>query len=650
MNIELERNELHDKILYYNQVYRLGKPEISDAEYDALLDQYSYITRDTPELYTKLREKLFEAAGKIVHPFIMGSLEKIKAEEDNSVKNWISKHPANEYLVMAKIDGISCRLKYSYGNLVEAATRGDGEYGEDILNKVKLIKNIPVYINALKNTKECNIRGELVITKQDFNLLNEATEGKFKNSRNATAGIINRKHDVEYIKYVSFFAYEIMGSSTERRLNQLRTLRTYTFDVVEYSVFNETTINNIELLEYYNSIVSVENYDVDGLVLCAVDYYGENIKIPDNMVAFKANMLKAVSTVVDVDWGTPSKDGKLIPVIEIVPVELGGSYIQRVTAYNAEWIKTSKLKYGSDVVIMKSGDIIPKIVDIIETAPTLNKLLVDIEFPEVCPICDHPIEMKGVDCICPNPHCIGRTSEQAFLFVKKLGIKNVAKKTLENIGLTSIDKLLDSSNWTNNNPSIVKFYGTLKNKIYTYPVGKLLSCCNFTGISDTIFNKIWEVIENDIPECPVDSSEYVPIIYNKLIENLPRGVGETTVDSFIANLHTNMCMIWPIITSEYYNPSVGNKSNTVIIGSVCFTGSLNTMSRSEASELAEKAGYKVLGGVTQKLTYLVTNDVYSNSSKNKKAKEYNITIINEQQFLELVKNKDVTVESSIDLL
>lgn len=644
--------ELYSLILHYNTLYRQGTPEISDAEFDNLLEEYKSLVTDElnrPNLYVELREKLFSQKGKIKHPFIMGSLEKIKAEEENSAVEWAEKHPSSKYLVMAKIDGISCRLKYEYGHLVEAATRGDGEAGEDILYKMKLIMNIPCYINALKHVKDCNIRGELVITKSAFDVLNEASAGKFKNSRNATAGIINRKHDVEYTKYISFFAYEIMGSA-ENRHSQLKILKSYALDTVEYITCD--VLSNSELLEYYNTLTNDGvQYDIDGLVLCPNEYCGENTKIPDNMIAFKANLLKGQSTVIDVDWGTPSKDGKLVPVISISPVDLGGSMIQRVTAYNAEWLKTSKLKYGSDVVIMKSGDVIPKIVEILPEENSSTKKLIEIEWPEVCPICDTPTQAVGVDCVCPNKNCIGRLQEQAFQFIRKLGIKNIAKKTLINNNLNSIADIINTDNHTSNLPSIKKFYKDLTSKLYSSDISKLLSCCNFTGISDTLFFKIWEIVEDAIPVTPDATAFDINIITDKLYSNLPKGIGMASASSFIESLEDNFKLILPIITSPNYNPIQLVKSKrTEYVGSVCFTGSLNTMSRNEASEIAERAGYKVASGVSSKLTYLVTNDKYSNSSKNKKARELNIPVISEEEFLNLVKGKDITVESSIDLL
>lgn len=639
---------LCDKILFYNNQYRKGTPKISDIEYDNMLEKYKTITSYNPQLYLDLRTKLFEDGGKIKHPYLMGSLEKIKAEDESSSIEWSAKNIADKYLVMAKIDGISCRLKYEYGTLVEAATRGDGKFGEDILEKIKLIKNIPYYISSFKNIHECNIRGELVITDSDFNMLNEISDNKFKNSRNATAGIINRKKDIGYIKYVSFFAYEIMNSS-DNRVNQLTTLAA-SFDIVNYNMLDSNNLNNANLMDYYNELLHICPYTIDGLVMCADTYTGENELIPDGMIAFKANMLKGTSTVIDVDWGTPSKDGKLIPVISIVPIELGGSVIQRVTAYNAEWLKTSNLKYGSDVVIMKSGDVIPKIIEIINSESSNDKTLIDIEWPEECPCCGTPTIMVGVDCVCPNSECQNRTQEQAFLFIKKLGIKNIAKKTLINIELNSIEDVLDETKYVYNTPSIKKFYNELTQLLYSTDFGKLLSCCNFNGISDKTFNKLWEVIENDVPMTPGVTEDYINIIKQKLISNLPKGIGMASVNAFINSLDRNLNMIWKITSSDMYNPIKKVSSNSQIIGSVCFTGSLNTMSRNEASAKAEIAGYKVLSGVTNKLTYLVTNDRNSNSSKNKKARELGIKVISEAEFLEIIKGKDVTVESSIDLL
>lgn len=650
MNTTNAADSLKAKILKYNEEYRKGTPLISDYEFDRLLDEYKELTEADPSLYKTLRETLFERGGKIKHPFIMGSLEKIKAEDENSVTEWAAKNVDENYLVMAKIDGISCRLKYKNGELVEAATRGDGYFGEDILDKVEQLE-IPKFINQLLYVPECNIRGELVITEEDFPILNEESNNKFKNSRNATAGIINRKSDPEnYIKYVSFFAYEIMNCEYSR-FKQLNLLDGWRFNVVDSKVIDKNDINNNTLLNIYETLLNKVQYGIDGLVVCPYDYTNENKKIPDHMIAFKTNTLKATAKVIDVDWGVPSKDGKLTPVISISPVELGGSVIQNVTAYNAEWLKCSHIHYGSDVVIMKSGDIIPKIVEVVPPSKDDKvKVLVDIEIPEVCPTCKATLKYDGVDLVCPNTSCPSRTLEQAYQFVKKLGIKNVAKKTLNNIGLNSIELLLDETQWTCTQPSIKKFYKELKEKLYSASLKKLISCCNFIGLSDISINKIWDVVADYIPQTPTPYMDYYKELRTKLMGNLPKGIGINTAYVFLYSIHNNLELVWPIVTSKEYSPIVDKKNNIETIGSIVFTGALNTLSRKEATTLAEKAGYKVLSAVNSTLTYLVSNDKLSNSSKTKKAKEFNIPIISEDEFLQLIKGKDTTVESSLDNL
>lgn len=644
---------LKNLIKHYNKLYREGNPAITDQQYDDLLDEYkSTVSIDE---YNSFRESLFEEKGKIKHPYVMGSLSKLKAEDQTSIKDWINKSGLqnNQFLVMAKIDGMSCRLHYHNKKFVSATTRGDGEFGEDVTDKVKSI--IPATINL--PFADIDIRGELVITKENFDKIKQI-DPSFKNPRNTAVGIINRKDDNSFLQYISFYAYEIMGNNITYRYQQLLDLISVfsTDNVVKFisNVGYSSFENNDFALEAYSKLTAECPYEIDGLVICPMEYVSENKRIPDRMIAFKTNSMAETTMLVDIDWGMPSKDGRMVPVADVEPIELGGATISRVTCYNALWIKTSNLKYGSIIKILKSGDIIPKIVEFIGEVPGAKP----IDFPESCPICGSKLEWKGVDLVCDNPNCLGKTSKHAEQFIKKLGVKNVSLKTLQKIGLTSIRDVIEfkpENKWNKNiTPSIVKFYEDLSNILRHSSIKKLLSCCNFPGISDKIFDKIWENIPDElIKALQLANAQTYSGVIGDIRALLPyeniKGIGEASLGTFCKFLLPNYELIMGVKNMPGYSPLEDSVNLISSTGeSICFTGNLESMSRNIASEKAKEIGLTVVNGVNKNTTYLVMANPNSMTSKAKKAREFGTKILSEEDFLNMIKgnrlDESITLE------
>lgn len=645
-NCKLTYQQLRDRIVALNDSYRKGNPEVSDEEYDTLLETFKNLS--TPDDYIELRESLFSKLedNKIKHRFIMGSLEKIKAEDADSYKDWAKDYISeNEStLVMAKVDGMSVRLKYKCGFLSEAASRGDGEFGQNILDKVKYL--VPSKIDAIY--KSIEIRGELVIFKKDFEALQEDSNWAFKNPRNATVGIIGKKDYSDDLKYVSFVPYEIISINGRRpdfgRYVQLSILKVACgFDnVVKHDIFKG--LDNEKLQQIYEDFKDVCPYDIDGLVLCNKNFiHIKDEKLPTGIIAYKNNSLTASSTIIDVDWGMPSKDGKLVPVAVISPIELGGAIISRVTCYNAKYILDNGLAYGDNVIILKSGDIIPKIVQIVHGK---DSALSKVELPHVCPCCGTELKFVGVHLVCENPECSQKTGAQAEQFIKKLGVKNVSYTTLKKLGIESISQLFAYKLPKSATKSVVDFYESLYKKLYSTPVKELLKCCNIEGISTKKFDKIWDSLDSTKSL----SANNIDDLIAELREAKIDGIGESAKDAFSSNIKSIYNLILPVITNPNYLPDepIVTESKEKL-GKICFTGNLQHYSRSEASKLAEIAGYEVTNGIIKDLTYLVSGASTrgSMSSKMKKAIQLGISIINEKQFMELIKTNS---ENNLDIL
>ena len=351
-------DELKNKIASANKAYRSGNPVMSDQAWDDLLETLQkQISKDDFNIF---RDSLHEVKGKVKHPFIMGSLDKLKAEEPAEVKKFIKEH-CRILNVSAKVDGISCRLHYENGKLVSASTRGDGTFGEDLTDKIKFVKWIPQILPGSHIMGDSiDIRGELVILKSDF----EKMTG-FANGRNAVAGIMGRKDwNPEDIKNVSFIAYTILGNQVPKS-TQFKTLE----KIWGFKTAWNTEIENPDdkIVDELFELASQEfEYETDGLVLSSNDYVNENVYRPEKQKAFKINQQKAITRLIDIDWGNPSKNGVFCPVAILDPIELGGAVITKASLYNIEYLEKLNLDFGDKVEVTRSGDVIPKITRVVE--------------------------------------------------------------------------------------------------------------------------------------------------------------------------------------------------------------------------------------------------------------------------------------------
>lgn len=648
-------DELKSIISSANKAYRSGNPTMSDQQFDDLVESLKKMLPD--DEFNAFRDSLHETKGKVKHPFIMGSLDKLKYEEPEEVKKFVDTCPGLN--VSTKVDGISCRLHYEDGKLVSASTRGDGTWGEDITDKIQFVKGVPKILGTGKfgdEYKTIDIRGELVILKKDF----ETMEG-FANPRNAVAGIMNRKDWKEDdVKNVSFIAYTILGDqfTKEAQFAYLSSWGGFNVAWNEELLISDTRNKTAdELAAMLFKLASQEfEYETDGLVICASSYKNEAKYRPDNCKAFKINQQKAITRLIDIDWGNPSKNGVFCPVAILDPIELGGATITRASIYNIDFIQEKGLKYGSVVSLVRSGDVIPKILDVVENDSSCR----DIVLPEVCNCCGSKLVRDGVNLVCKNKSCEDQVVNQLVLFIKNLGVKSASNATLKNFGITSFEKLVNFAP-DKKYKSEVKLAQELVDKMFSRSKENLL--CNMTsfdGLGETTLKKIisyykkhGKTVEDFMFSCDPRGYSLNTNMKMLLVERcgLPDGIGEATLDKFQDGLQEAYNNVMLIVNNSKYTGSTAPSDDPETARkrsngwSVCFTGALKTMGRSEASKKAEEAGFEVKSGVSRGLTYLVTNDPSSGSSKNKKAKELGTKIITEEEFLKLLS--DNTVEEDV---
>lgn len=369
--METTMSDIVQKIVEANKAYREGAPILSDQEYDDLLE--SLKLEMTEEEYEAFVATLNEGSieknldGKVKHPSIMGSLEKLKAEEPEIVKKWIKENVEHSLSVSAKIDGISSRAEYRNGKLVSLTTRGDGYFGQDITSKAKYIKGLPQTIpHGPWDNFTGSIRGELVIMREDF----EGIKDNFSNRRNAVAGIINRKTDdkkfnPDELRRVSFVPYTILGNQYAKS-EQFGFLEDVGFNVAWNVLIEKSGIDDTIVDWLFQTAQDELPYDTDGLVLSDSEYRNEDAYRPKAQVAFKINQSSAVTKIIGFDWGTPSASGKMTPVALLEPVEIAGVIVKRVTCNNITWMEKLGVEIGKTVRVLRSGEVIPKIVEVLD--------------------------------------------------------------------------------------------------------------------------------------------------------------------------------------------------------------------------------------------------------------------------------------------
>lgn len=619
--------ELKNEIIDANVAYRKGIPTMSDIEYDELLEIYQ--KNVSVDDYNAFRDSLNEgftivsSKKKIAYDYVAGSLDKLKYEEPESIKKFLKAKVSTALHVSAKIDGLSGIAKYVDGKLVSLGTRGDGYIGEDHTEKAKFIKFLP---KTIPTSGTISVRGELVILKSDL----KNVEGNA--ARNVVSGLIGRKEwSSKDISNVSFIAYTILGDDyvKEAQFNQLAN---WGFNCAWHKVISKEDVFNedVDIVESLFSYATQQfDYETDGLVLSDVLYRNEDKYRPDAQMAFKTNQQAFETRLIDIEWSGPSKDGVYVPVGILEPVECNGVIVSRCTLHNLDFMESKGLKLGSKVAILRSGDVIPKLVSVVET----DDKCADIEFPETCTCCGSKLVRDGVNFRCMNKKCEAQTTFQVALFIRKFDVESANVKTLNKFGIHTIEDLLKFKP-NEKYKSEIKLAKEIQDKVFTKSKRDLLAAMNFHGIGETIARKI-------IDKFGFDAIAANPeVVRNAQIE----GIGDSFIQKFLDDIVENLASVDMITKDCRWNytedTSNANGVKKEVIGSVCFTGALS-IPRTQAAKLAENAGFEVKGGVSKGLTYLVTNTPESGSSKNKKAKQLGTKVITEEEFMKIINENTI---------
>ncbi|RMG83951.1 MAG: hypothetical protein D6707_00040, partial [Bacteroidetes bacterium] len=417
--------ELEQLIRHHKELYYKGKPEISDQEYDRLEDELRRINPKNPVL-NLVGSKIKGA--KIKHQKKMLSLAKTYDLEE--LLKWVGQ---NDVVATHKIDGNSCSLIYEKGHLIQAKTRGDGEFGEDITENIKWALNIPFNINE-ELTFE--VRGELYCEETDFlNLTDEMLQrglDRPSSARNIVAGLLGRRDHLDLNKYIRFMAYDILIEKDDfnyevEKFNYLKKLGFMTPEF--YLVKTKEEIKDV--IEHCFDFYQNGHYAIDGIVFTYNDIHyqrelGYTAHHPRYKIAYKFKGETKKTKIENIIWSV-SRNGILTPVAQVEPVELAGAVISNVTLHNWGMVHTHNLKIGDCIEIVRSGEVIPKYLR------TITESQNQVDYPKVCPSCACPTIVEGIWLKCKNKSCPGQFIEEIIHFVKNIGIDDLSKKRLEQL-------------------------------------------------------------------------------------------------------------------------------------------------------------------------------------------------------------------------
>ena len=629
-------NELEKLITRYQASYYNGEGEISDAEFDALWDELKSLDPGNAIL-----QKVGADSGnfeKIHHVMPMGSQE--KAANPEQFLAWAEKHKYDEYLVEYKLDGASLELQYENGWLVRAVTRGDGSIGDDITANAKKMGGVhpAIYKDGELVPFTGGIRGEVIMTHE----VHKKYFSDKANCRNAANGLMKRKDGTgsEYLKLIVYDALSTDGKSYfTNEKEKISWLMGCGFNVVRLVI-----CKNAERVIAYRAKIMEERkdieYDIDGLVVKEnrIDFEDASRARPDRQIAFKFSLEEATTVLREVEW---SQNGATYtPVAIFDEVELNGTKVQRASLANPDTVRKLGVQIGSHVVVVKRGEIIPKIEGVVEEKDIKTS---PIEFPCTCETCGTKLVDDGSRLYCPNKECSKRVLHQLLKFQQVVDIRDLGEtlvtqlfkdgrlKSISDIYSLQVEELVpyflneESQEAEKRSLGAEKVYKSIQaHKNMTLPV--FLAGFDIEGFGETLAEKLVQAGFNTLDKLLAATEEQIADVYGFaeiMAHNIVQGLSENAAE-MRRLVHDG------IITIE---SSAGGKLEGK---SFCFTGELVTMKRQDAEQLVKQNGGVCKSSVTKDLTYLVTNDTTSGSSKNVKAAALGIPVITEEQFLKLL--------------
>lgn len=660
---KLRREIRHNEYLYYV----LDAPEITDAEYDRMMVRLrelearypDSIPADSPTQRVGGRASSQFTEVRHLEPLLslgnVFSAEELRAF-DERVRSGLPAGSKVEYVMEPKIDGLACSLIYENGKLVRAATRGDGVVGENVTANVRTIRSIPLTLKVPEGEavpELLDVRGEVYMPRQAFMRLNEQRaergESEFANPRNAAAGSLRQLDpQVTASRSLSFFAYYLVGEGAQPKHSEsLALLARYGFKVSENYKVVENIDEAIKYIGDFNELRQGLSYDTDGAVIKVNDVYQQRIlgatgKDPRWATAYKYPPEQAETTLEDIDWRV-GRTGVLTPTAVLTPVKLSGSVISRATLHNEDFIRAKDIRIGDRVVINKAGEIIPEVLRVVVEKRTGDEK--EVEIPSVCPECGWRVERQGEEVAirCTNPHCPALGREGLIHFVSRDAMN------IDGCGPSVINALLDA--------------GLVRDAADLYSLRKddLLKLERMGEKSaDNLLAALDESKKNELDKllfalgirhvgakvARILATEFGSM--EKLQQAQPeelaqiRDIGDKIAESAVTwlNVPANIDLVERLAAAGLtmtFTPPASQEDNPFFGKTLVFTGTMPTLGRAEAKTMAQDVGAKVSGSVSKKTDYVIAGA--EAGSKLEKAQQLGVTVIDEAEFLRLLKGE-----------
>lgn len=661
--------------------YQADDPLVSDAEYDALKRRNEAIEARFPHLVRadspskKVGAKASEDFAKVTHSVPMLSLGNIFSTDEifefsNRIRRFLGLDDDAELAFMAepKLDGLSFSALYVNGEFVRGATRGDGSVGEDITENLKQIKDLPLKLVGNDIPERLDIRGEVIMNKADFFALNdeqtEAGKKPFANPRNAAAGSLRQLDPrITGRRRLSLFGYTFGETSAEPWDSQdafLQKIRSWGFPVNPEVRLCKTAQ---ELADFFENLADKRPnlpYDIDGAVYKVnrrdwQERLGFVARAPRWAIAHKFPAEQAQTKLENIRIQV-GRTGALTPVADLTPVNVGGVMVSHATLHNEDELKRKDIRIGDTVVIQRAGDVIPQVVRVVSEKRPADS--VPFEFPTVCPVCgahvvrdpDEAVQRCSGGLVCPAQaveslkHFVSRDA----LNIEGLGAKNMAFffdrgwiktpsdvftlesrvgadiRKLDGWGDKSADNLFAAIRKVAAATPMEKFLFALGIREVGQATARLLAAHYLTMPAFLEQMSLAQDRESDAYKELLSIESIGDVIACEILDFTAEEHNRTEIDKLL-----NLMTVTAFVPVENDSPLAGK--------TVVFTGSLETMTRSEAKAKAQSAGAKVAGSVSKKTDYVVLGA--DAGSKAQKAAELGITVLSESEFTELCNNR-----------
>ena len=623
--------DLEIKITEAQDAYYNGDPIMTDEEFDALWDK---LQKEQPNssLFAEIGEDSSVNFSKEEHIMNMGSLEKVNNEKD--FKDWWNKRVKNNAIAQYKMDGISIELQYNKGTLQKAVTRGNGKVGDNITENVLRMKGFPKEISL-----KCNVavRGEIILEKDIFN--KKYLPQGYANPRNMASGLAKQKEG-KGCEDLKIYFYDLLADNHEKNIGIKESDK---ISFLEREGFTEVPTFSVEypdgVFEIRNELKNTSreelNYDIDGLVIKDDIYNPDDLqrKRPQYQIAFKFDTVSSATKIKDVYW---SVSGRIItPVALLEPMELEGAVVRRASLANPNRMRELHLRYNDVVLVSRRGQIIPYVESVISSDSSNNRIPCFLKVYTDKKGVEWPVKDEGTRLVIEDKSFPEIRLHRIKKWINKLEVKGfgdaLLNKLFEENWVKDISDLymLDLQAYlksTNLKKATIKAFDNLYS-IKEVPLATFVAGFDIEDVGEKIValavKNGYDTLKS-LQEAPSAKLAEIDGFGEYRAQKLKDGLEEVRSEMFktlnfvkIKNKETKM------------DTNISGKS-------FCFTGALESMKRAEAQKLVEEMGGSSKSSVSKDLDFLVNNDVESNSSKNKKAKDYGVAIIDEQQFLKMV--------------